>query len=117
MSLIDGTQISLSGYVLHLRGDELVRQPAQYKNGDILLWNAEIFGGIKVTYTFIVKPDVSGHSKIDKTKVLKPCGSLMQVKSTAAFCNTYAIISLENLFLSSLSGRFKRQVLLYLKNV
>ena len=32
--------------------------------------------------------------KIDKTKVLKPCGILMQVKSTAecsmgAFCNTF----------------------------
>ena len=30
-----------------------------------------------------VKPDLGGHSKIDKTKVLKPCGSLMQVKSIA----------------------------------
>ena len=45
--------------------------------------------------------------KIDKTKVLTSCGSLMQVKSTAecstgAFCNTfgldYSIIGLENLF-------------------
>ena len=41
-----------------------------------------------------VKPVLSGHSKIDKTKDLKPCGSLMQVKSTAecsmgAFCNTF----------------------------
>ena len=35
-----------------------------------------------------------GHLKIDKTKVFKPCGSLMQVKSTAecstgAFCITF----------------------------
>ena len=42
----------------------------------------------------IVKPVLSSHSKIDKTKVLKPCGSLMQVKNTAecstgAFCNTF----------------------------
>ena len=29
---------------------------------------------------------LSCHSKIDKTKVLKPCDSLMQVK---AFCNTF----------------------------
>ena len=41
-----------------------------------------------------VKPVLSGHSKIDKTKDLKPCGSLMQVKSTAqcsygTFCNTF----------------------------
>ena len=30
-----------------------------------------------------VRPVLSGDSKLDKTKVLKPCGSLMQVKSTA----------------------------------
>ena len=30
-----------------------------------------------------VKPVLSCHSKIHKTRVLKPCGSLMQVKSTA----------------------------------
>ena len=28
-----------------------------------------------------VKPVLRGHSKIDKTKFLKPCGSLMQVGS------------------------------------
>ena len=41
-----------------------------------------------------VKPVVSGHSKIDKTKVLKTNGSLMKVESIAecslgAFCNTF----------------------------
>ena len=41
-----------------------------------------------------VKPVLSGHSKIDKTKVLKTNGSLMKVESIAecslgAFCNTY----------------------------
>ena len=41
-----------------------------------------------------VKPALSGHSKIDKTKVLKTNGSLMKVKSIAecshgAFCNTF----------------------------
>ena len=30
-----------------------------------------------------VKPVLSGHSKKDKIKVLKPCGSLMQVESIA----------------------------------
>ena len=34
-----------------------------------------------------LKPVLSGHSKTDKTKVLKPCGTLMQVKSTAE-CST-----------------------------
>ena len=41
-----------------------------------------------------VNPVLSGHSKIDKTKVLKRNGSLMDVESIAecspgAFCNTF----------------------------
>ena len=41
-----------------------------------------------------VKPVLSGHLKIDKTKVLMENGSLMKVKSIAertvgAFCNTF----------------------------
>ena len=41
-----------------------------------------------------VKPVLSGHSKIAKTKVLKTNGCLMKVKSIAecslgAFCNTF----------------------------
>ena len=41
-----------------------------------------------------VKPVLSGHSNIDKTKVFKTNGSLMKVKSIAecslgAFCNTF----------------------------
>ena len=33
-----------------------------------------------------VKPVLSGHSKIDKTKVLKTSGSLTKVESIAEFC-------------------------------
>ena len=50
-------------------------------------------------YTHTVKPVLSGHSKIDKTKTLMTNGSLMKVESIAecllqnaplgAFCNTY----------------------------
>ena len=41
-----------------------------------------------------VKPSLSGHSKIDKTKILMTNGSLMKVYSIAdcswgAFCNTF----------------------------
>ena len=41
-----------------------------------------------------VKPVLSGHSKIDKTKILMTNGSLMKVESIAecslgAFCNTF----------------------------
>ena len=41
-----------------------------------------------------VKPVLSGHSKIDKTKVLKANGSLMKVEriaqsSLGAFCNIF----------------------------
>ena len=55
-----------------------------------------------------VKPVLSGHSKIDKTKALKTDGSLIQVESIAecslgAFCNTLdmhqAIIGLKTQFL------------------
>ena len=70
----------------------------------------------------IVKPVLSDHSKIDKTKVLKTNGSLMKVESIAecslgAFYNTFdlhlATICPENQFLVFfLSGRL-RQVLLY----
>ena len=49
-----------------------------------------------------VKPALSCHSKIDKTKVLKTNGSLMKVKSIAKVCNTfilhYAIVCIENQF-------------------
>ena len=34
-------------------------------------------------YWYTVKPVLSCHSKVDKTKVLKPFGSLMEVKSSA----------------------------------
>ena len=43
-----------------------------------------------------VKPVLSGRSKIDKTKVLKTKGSLMEVESIpecslGAFCNTFEL--------------------------
>ena len=69
-----------------------------------------------------MKPVLSGHSKIDKTKVLKPCGSLMQVKvlqnaprehsAILLTCIKRLLVLKTFLFLSSLNGRF-RQVLLY----
>ena len=45
-------------------------------------------------FIYTVKPGLSGHSKIDKTKVLKTNGSLMKVESIAecslgAFCSTF----------------------------
>ena len=51
------------------------------------------FSPVQIT---TVKQVLSGHSKIDKTKVLKPCGSAMQVKTTAecssgVFCNTFGL--------------------------
>ncbi|KAM9305577.1 asparagine synthetase domain-containing protein 1 [Gastrophryne carolinensis] len=36
-----------SGHVLHLRGS-LTPQPLQDKNGNVFLWNGEVFGGIEV---------------------------------------------------------------------
>ena len=49
-----------------------------------------------------VKIVLSGHLKIDKTKVLMEKSSLMKVKSIAECCNTfdlhYAIISIQHQF-------------------
>ena len=75
--------------------------------------------------TLYSKAVLSGHSKIDKTKIFKTNDSLMTVKSIAecslgAFCNTFdlheAIISLEKqLLVFFLSARLPvRQVLLYI---
>ena len=49
--------------------------------------------GLAHVFTATVKPVLSSHSKIEKKKVLKTCGSLVQVRSIAecscgAFCNT-----------------------------
>lgn len=39
--------------VLHTQGAELAEQPIILVNGDILLWNGDVFGG-KVVYYFIL---------------------------------------------------------------
>ena len=46
---------------------------------------------------YTVKPVLSSHSKMGKTKVLKTDGSLMKVESIAecslgAFCNTFDLL-------------------------
>ena len=56
------------------------------------VWTLGQRKGLKHAAT--VKPALSGHSKIDKTKVLMTNGSLMKVESIAecslgAFCNTF----------------------------
>ena len=38
---------------------------------------------------YTVKPVLSCHLKIDKTKILMENGSLMEVESIGAFCNTF----------------------------
>ena len=49
-------------------------------------------GGSDITVSNgTVKPVLSSHSKIDKTKVLMTNGSLMKVKSIA-FCNTFNLL-------------------------
>ena len=50
--------------------------------------------GMKENFIDTEKPVLSGHSKTDKTKVLKTNDSLMKVESIAecslgAFCNTF----------------------------
>ena len=68
----------------------------------------EVAKSHELAHMSTVKPVLSGHSKIEETKVLKTSGSLVQVKSIAecssgAFCYTFylhqAIIGLEKIFL------------------
>lgn len=48
VTISDKHVLTLTGHVLHLRG-HLTSQPLQNQNGDLLLWNGEIFGGIQVS--------------------------------------------------------------------
>ncbi|RDD46244.1 Asparagine synthetase domain-containing protein 1 [Trichoplax sp. H2] len=47
---VNGTSKTMNfhGCVLHLRGEKLGCQPAIDANGNVLLWNGEIFGGLEV---------------------------------------------------------------------
>lgn len=36
--------------VLHMRGEEICKQPLVSPNGDVFLWNGEVFGGLCVEY-------------------------------------------------------------------
>ncbi|XP_063412900.1 asparagine synthetase domain-containing protein 1-like isoform X2 [Mytilus trossulus] len=47
VTISDKHVLTLTGHVLHLRG-QLTSQPLQHQNGDLLLWNGEIFGGIQI---------------------------------------------------------------------
>ena len=52
------------------------------------------FSSLQIDKVRTIKPVLSGHSKIDKTKVFKTNGRLMQVESIAecslgAFCNSF----------------------------
>ena len=69
-----------------------------------------------------VKPVLSGHSKIDKTKVLKTGGRLLQVESitecsSGAFCNTFDLPKrlsvLKTYFWGLLLSGHYRHILLY----
>ena len=63
--------------------------------GSIITWLSSISGTCS-TIINTVKPVLSGHSKIDKTKAVKTNGSLMKVESIAEcslgpFCNTFEL--------------------------
>lgn len=35
--------------ILHMRGNEVTKQPFVAENGDVFLWNGEIFSGLEVS--------------------------------------------------------------------
>ena len=45
---VGSSLVGLHGTVLHMRGP-LTRQPLVSQNGDALLWNGEVYDGLKVT--------------------------------------------------------------------
>ena len=65
----------------------------EWKNPSVLKTSGKLIIEPYYMYLYIqfhhntLKPVLSGHSKTDKTEVLKACGTLMQVKSTAE-CST-----------------------------
>lgn len=48
IDLSDNESALFMGHVLHLRGDKMADQPAKDSEGNLLLWNGEIFSGINV---------------------------------------------------------------------
>ena len=61
-----------------------------------------------VRFTCTVKPVLSSHSKIDKTKVLKTGGSLVQVESIAECSEEHSAILLTCIILT---GHFRQALL------
>ena len=47
------------GFVLHIRGD-ITPQPLRNRNGDLLLWNGEIFDGFQVNKEIVKVTSVLG---------------------------------------------------------
>lgn len=45
-------EIRFHASILHMRGAELTKQPFMSGNGDVLLWNGEIFDGLEVMQFF-----------------------------------------------------------------
>ena len=60
------------------------------------------FSNKQLEITITAKPVLSGHSKIDKTKVLMTNGGLMKVKSIAG-CSSWSILQY---FLPALSDNW-----------
>ena len=53
-----------------------------------LIWHKNgCLSQVQIIHSNTVKPVLSGHAKIDKTKILMTNGSLM--KLIGAFCNTF----------------------------
>ena len=82
----EDSEKSTSGYCISSWSTLFVQTKTIFRERNTIL-----FGNFNL---YTVKPVLSGHSKIDKTEVLKTSGSLVQVKSIAecsnrAFCNTF----------------------------
>ncbi|XP_043220981.1 asparagine synthetase domain-containing protein 1-like [Amphibalanus amphitrite] len=72
------------GYVLWMRGDDATRQPAVNESGDLLLWNGNIFDGVKV-------PDgVSDTSHL--AALLSGASESAVVSTLSSVCGPWAVV-------------------------
>ena len=58
LSLENGS-LSFMGSVLHMQGSEICKQPLIHPNGDVFLWNGEVYDGIEVVALFAFALDPS----------------------------------------------------------
>ena len=79
---MDGSCKTISS-VLHMRGEEIHKQPLVSNNGDVFLWNGEVFGGVHVNIICSIHNQVPQRSNDTEVvfQSLQSCSDVMSVLS------------------------------------